>query len=94
MTLADRYGWNGVQFAIRLHCIRIRCNLTQDEVAYRSGVSRNTVVKLESGADAKLSTVIAVTNALNMPLHAWFLPEDEWRKWYDFNVPKDEASND
>lgn len=88
---ADRYGWNAVQFAVRLRVIRKRCNLTQGEVAYRAGVSRNTVVNLEAYGDAKLSTIVDISNALRMPMHAWFLPDDEWRKWYDFNIPKEDA---
>lgn len=94
MTLSDRYGWNGIQFAMRLHLIRTLCNLTQGELAYRSGVSRNTIVKLESGNDVKLSTIIAITNCLNMPLHAWFLSDDEWRKWYDFNIPREDSRDE
>lgn len=89
MKFADTYGWNDVQFAVRLRVIRRRCNLTQDEVAYRAGVSRNTIVNLETYGDAKLSTIAAISNALRMPMHAWFLPDDEWRKWYDFNIPQD-----
>jgi len=85
--LADTHGWNGIQFAVRLRVIRRRCNLSQDELAYRAGVSRNTISNLETFEDAKLSTIVAISNVLRMPLYAWFLPEDEWRKWYDFNIP-------
>lgn len=86
--LEDRHGWNSVQFAVRLRVIRKKCNLTQEELAYRAGVSRNSIVNLESFSDVKLSTLVSVSNAMSMPLHAWFLPEDEWRKWYDFNIPE------
>jgi DNA-binding XRE family transcriptional regulator len=89
MRLVDTYGWDAVQLSIRLHVIRLRCNLTQEELAYRAGISRNTIVKLESCGDTKLSTIVALSNAMRMPMHAWFLPEDEWRKWYDFNIPQD-----
>lgn len=89
MTLADRYGWSGIQFAMRLHQIRLVCNLTQDELAYRAGISRNTITKLEAGSDTKLSTIVELSNVLRMPLHAWFLPDDEWRKWYDANIPQE-----
>jgi DNA-binding XRE family transcriptional regulator len=92
MRFADTYGWNDVQFAVRLRVMRIRCNLTQDEVAYRAGLSRNTIVKLESCGDAKLSTIVAISNVLRMPMHAWFLPDDEWRKWYDLNIPQEDAN--
>ncbi len=88
--LVDTYGWNSIQFAVRLRVIRRQCNLSQDELAYRAGVSRNTVSNMESYGDAKLSTIVAISNAMRMPLHAWFLPDDEWRKWYDFNIPKEE----
>lgn len=86
---ADSYGWNSVQFAVRLRVIRRKCMLTQSELAYRSGVSRNTITNIESYGDAHLSTIIAISNAMRMPLHAWFLPEDDWRKWYDFNIPQE-----
>ncbi len=88
--LVDTYGWNSIQFAVRLRVIRRQCNLSQDELAYRAGVSRNTVSNMESYGDAKLSTIVAISNAMRMPLHAWFLPDDEWRKWYGFNIPKEE----
>lgn len=94
MTLADTYGWNGIQFSVRMRVIRRRCNLTQSELAYRAGVSRNTVTKMESYCDVKLSTIVAVSNAMRMPLHAWFLPEGEWRKWYDFNIPQEDKEHE
>lgn len=89
--LSDTHGWNATQLYWRLFLMRTRCNLTQTELAYRAGLSRNIITKLESGghADAKLSTLVAVSNVMRMPMHAWFLPEDEWRKWYDFNIPQE-----
>lgn len=94
MTLADTHGWNSIQFSVRMRVIRRRCNLTQSELAYRAGVSRNTITKMESYCDVKLSTIVSVSNAMRMPLHAWFLPEDEWRKWYDFNIPQEDKQHE
>lgn len=88
---SDTYGWNDIQFSVRIRVMRKRCNLTQEELAYRAGVSRNTIVKIETyRGDAKLSTIADISNAMRMPMHAWFLPEDEWRKWYDFNIPQED----
>lgn len=89
MKIADTYGWNDIQFAVRIRVMRRRCNLSQEELAYRAGVSRNTITNLESYGDAKLSTIVAVSNAMRMPMHAWFLPDDEWHKWYDFNIQQE-----
>lgn len=84
MKLVDKFGWRGIQVAIRMHAMRIRCNLTQESLAERAAISRNTISKLELSGDMKLSTLTAVSDALRVPMHAWFLPEDEWRKWYEF----------
>jgi len=89
MSLADTHGWNDIQLAVRIRVIRKRCNLSQEELAYRAGVSRNTITNLETYGDAKLSTIVAISNAMRMPMHAWFLPDKDWKDWYDFNIPEE-----
>lgn len=48
---------------------RLHANLTQDEVVRRSGLPRNTFLRVEAGTtDARLSWLIAIADALDVPL--------------------------
>ena len=54
----------GAEIGRRFRTLRLRRNLTQQEVADRAGLSLNTIKFLESGK-GKLLTMIAVLRALN-----------------------------
>lgn len=48
----------------RLRAERLERNLTQEEVAERSGLSRRTITAIENGEGSSLSTLIALLRAL------------------------------
>lgn len=58
----------------RLAEIRKKKNITQEELAEKSGVSRVTIANIERGAlkDVKISTTLKIVNALNEPLENIF----------------------
>lgn len=68
--------------AFRARAVRERANLPIGELAAKSGISRNTLSHLEHGADTKVSTLIALSSALNVPAHSWLLPDKEWFAWF------------
>ncbi|WSJ23213.1 helix-turn-helix transcriptional regulator [Streptomyces sp. NBC_01324] len=48
---------------------RMRCNLTQEQLAYRAGISRDTVHRIEAARnDAPISYFWRIARALDMPL--------------------------
>lgn len=49
----------------RLKERRIDLNLTQDDIASRSGLSRRTITAIENGEGSTLGTFIALLRALN-----------------------------
>jgi transcriptional regulator with XRE-family HTH domain len=49
----------------RLKAQRLQCNLSQAEVAERSGLSRRTITAIENGEGSTLSTLIAMLRALD-----------------------------
>lgn len=49
----------------RLKDHRLDLNLTQDEVANRSGLSRRTITAIENGEGSTLGTLIAILRALD-----------------------------
>lgn len=50
----------------RVARLRLRRNLTQAELAKRAGVSKRTVLRLESGESTQLTNLIRVLRALGM----------------------------
>lgn len=58
----------------RLAEIRKKKNITQEELAEKSGVSRVTIANIERGAlkDVKISTTLKIANALDEPLENIF----------------------
>lgn len=48
---------------------RLARNLTQDEVAIRSGVSKSTVVRLEDGHSTQLVNLVRILRALDLLTH-------------------------
>jgi transcriptional regulator with XRE-family HTH domain len=53
-------------FANKIKRARIRRELTQQDVATRSGVSLNTIAQLEAGGNSSLSTVMSVLRVLQL----------------------------
>ena len=55
--------------------IRLKNNLTQEELAIKANISRATIVKIESGdaVEVKISTLQAIAKALDCPVSAFFL---------------------
>ena len=54
----------------RIATLRARLGLTQDQLADRLGVSRNTISAYESGRSAKLETLIKIAQALRVEASA------------------------
>ncbi len=54
----------------RIREIRQRRHMTQENLAKLSGISRTTIVKLESGEDCetKVETLAALAKALDVPI--------------------------
>ncbi|MDE1943502.1 MAG: helix-turn-helix transcriptional regulator [Betaproteobacteria bacterium] len=60
----------------RIKALRLRKNLTQDELAARALLHRNAISTLESGKGSRMSTLIAVLRELGALDHlSSFLPE-------------------
>jgi transcriptional regulator with XRE-family HTH domain len=63
-------GWTDdailAEMGARLRRERLDRNLTQSEVARRSGVSEKTIVKVENGHNSSVSTLIRILRALGM----------------------------
>ena len=70
-------GFNPVFSAANLVLMRKVKNLTQEEVARRSGLATVTISKLEEGRnnDPKVSTVIKLAKALDCPIEAFLSQE-------------------
>ena len=50
----------------RLAAVRLKRNLTQTALGREAGVSRNTIVRLESGEGAELKLLVRVLRALQL----------------------------
>lgn len=50
----------------RLAHLRLQRNLTQEELAHEAGVSKRTVIRLESGESTQLTNLIRVVRALGL----------------------------
>jgi transcriptional regulator with XRE-family HTH domain len=47
---------------------RIRAGLTQQTLAERAGLALRTLTRIENGEDIKLSTLLAIADALNLSI--------------------------
>lgn len=61
----------------RLRLVRERQALTQDELAAKAGVSRQTVLKIEAGLEPRPATVRKLAAALGVKPSALMEPEDD-----------------
>ena len=66
-------------YGVRLRRARIRLGLNPNQVAERTGVARTTVVHVEDGRDAALSTVLAFAGAVDLPVHVLFRAPECWQ---------------
>lgn len=61
---------------ISLAAARVNANLTQQEVAERMKVSKNTVIKWEKGKSAlKVSELYSLSQLYKIPIENIFLPK-------------------
>ena len=62
----------------RIRQNRIACDLTQEELANRCGLSLSTIARIENGADARISNYIRILQILHLPsvINGW-VPERE-----------------
>lgn len=67
----DEPDWSAYRRALgdRLRAARLQANLTQEALAEKAGVSRDTVQRVERGApeDPRLSAVWRLARALGLP---------------------------
>jgi DNA-binding XRE family transcriptional regulator len=56
-----------IRLGERVRALRIRRNLTQDELALRGGVSRRALVNLERGQGSSVTTLVRVLKGLDVP---------------------------
>lgn len=75
--------------SFRFRAVRERRNLSQQELADKTGVSRNTVSNLENTSDVKLSTLLALSAALDVPVHTWLMPDRKWSDWFCDSYPQE-----
>ena len=62
-------------FKISLAAARVNAALTQDEVAKKLHINKQTIVSWEKGeTEPKVSQAMALSILYNMPLHYIFLP--------------------
>ncbi len=59
-----------IELGKRLRAERLERNLTQEEVAERSGLSRRTITAIENGEGSSLSSLVALLRALGA-LSTW-----------------------
>jgi transcriptional regulator with XRE-family HTH domain len=81
---------SNLSMAFRFRAVRERRNLSIVELAAKSNTSRNTISLLERGRDVKVSTLLALSAALNTPANSWFLSDQEWFEWFctGFRAPQ------
>ncbi len=72
MPINEIIKWNNLsdpdivkQLGEKLKLIRLKKNITQDELAKLSGLNRATISQLENGRAATLLTLVQVLRALN-----------------------------
>lgn len=73
-TISDWEKYIGTQ----LKQLRLRKNMTQEEVAQRAGISIPTLIRLESGLSTSLSTFVSVVQVLG---------EEKWLESLAPDVP-------
>ncbi len=60
-----------------IHTQRRRMGKTQEEVAQRAGVHRNTLIEVERGSlEVRLSTIIKIASALGLAVEIKLNPKD------------------
>lgn len=63
--------------AIKIKTLRFKHKWTQEELSEKSGISINSISNIENmKEDIKLSTLIALASAFNIPLVQFFNIED------------------
>lgn len=70
-----------IDIFMRLLIVRTNLDMSQQELATRAGLSRNTVSNIENGKKYELGTLIVISDALEVPPHTWLLPDIEWLQW-------------
>lgn len=61
-----------IELGRRVEMARVLQRMTQDGCASAANISRTALRNLEDGKDARLSTLLAVSNALSVPIAALF----------------------
>jgi transcriptional regulator with XRE-family HTH domain len=63
MVLRDATEWEHY-IGAQVKALRIRKNLTQEELASRAGISKSALCNLESGKGSTLKTLVSALNTL------------------------------
>lgn len=72
MTQPETARYGASRTALRLRVHRVAADLTQEELAKRSGVSRKTIGRCEKGQRPSRLTALALARALNVEIEALF----------------------
>ncbi|MGM9551830.1 MAG: helix-turn-helix domain-containing protein [Clostridia bacterium] len=79
------------ELSLRIKQYRISLNLTQAELAEKAGVSSSTVVRLEDGADLKISNYLKILSSLGLAQNLDILipePQEDFKALYEKKPPR------
>lgn len=76
-TTSRKKGGSEKQMGIKIRERREELRMTQEELANKSGVSRQTISALENGKydNVLIGTLAAIANALGVTVDKFFYPE-------------------
>ncbi len=83
------------ELGARIRQYRIRLNLTQAELADRSGISSSTEVRIESGVDSKMTNYIKILRVLGLAQNLDLLipePQPDFKALYEQKPERRRAS--
>lgn len=72
-----------IKFGNRFRLVRSKMKMSQGDLSKRANLSRNTITNLERFRQVKVTTILRISQALDIAPHIWFLPDREWMFWYD-----------
>lgn len=70
-----------IHVGTRFRMVREAYGLSQQDLADKSCISRNTISNLERCNDIKLSTLLELSVRLGVAPHLWLAPDSEWLLW-------------
>lgn len=71
-----------LRVADRLRMVRKVCGMSQEALAEKSSVTRNTITNAERGKHISMVTFFKISQALNVAPHYLILPDEEFLAWW------------